>query len=885
MRTASSRSVDKQRQTQPPPLKRSSSSRSTKLSNSNNVTNEIKPDATTGESSLTRQFNDSANTIPRSDSTSDALLPLTHLPSPPRRSRAAVLDSLVKNNKKIITRATSSTLAGKGKTTPAAPLTRNSDPLKSSTESPTKDQLSKKKVTASATTKPTSSSSSSKSTQLKPKEYVIRTVLESLGEKKSANSFTQSSKRSSARLVQKELPQLPGVKVNKSIDHGGNGIEHAVATTSIKLEVVRQETSALKDEDNKYTQENKLPLAHMADEPISAHNNNSISNTNSSPFLPESDDSTFSSDPISTIDPGNRGHSYQQRLQRLKKAATFSSHTKTTSIPSSSSSAKPTAALRIHHSNPFWPETTLPDHPLRKSMILNRKRSPPEDDALTPTQAAEDNRHEGWQNSKVDGGDDSYDALDAKVGSGGLAPSAFNLLASEKDFSSPSVVSVRKKARHNSTVTSPSSKTKKTGSSDLFSDNEDDDDDHDLPRSPMRIRRRRSSTHSNASAKSPSGSSPLKMKAPFSGLFSDDEDDDAKGGSQTFVIKKNTRTLSSHSMPSGAMMAMMPPPTTPTRSTTVSTTMLRPPTSIATTAVTTESSRMENESEAGFGAQGTTATNLDADKHDDKEFVSSASFPGASPPLLPMTSLQIPSSQATFKIFRRSQTMISKRGEFMTTLETHSHYNATSAEFSHSASRKSRHQSSNQNQTGTASSSSASYSTTEVSKVAPFALPSYMPNPTVEECQALPRSDFRPKPHDTTPRVSPQTVVDVLEGKFKDRFDEIFVIDCRFPYEFEGGHIRGAVNVNTPDELEKLLLRPARTDKRVLLIFHCEFSCERGPRMARHLRNQDRFANVEHYPALFYPEVYVMQNGYSAFFKNHKDYCWPVAYVPMLSKD
>lgn len=74
-------------------------------------------------------------------------------------------------------------------------------------------------------------------------------------------------------------------------------------------------------------------------------------------------------------------------------------------------------------------------------------------------------------------------------------------------------------------------------------------------------------------------------------------------------------------------------------------------------------------------------------------------------------------------------------------------------------------------------------------------------------------------------------VVDVLEGKFKDRFDEIFLIDCRFPYEFEGGHIRSAINVNTPDELEKLLLQPAITDKRVLLIFHCEFSCERGPRM------------------------------------------------------
>ncbi|ORZ08848.1 Rhodanese-like domain-containing protein, partial [Lobosporangium transversale] len=114
---------------------------------------------------------------------------------------------------------------------------------------------------------------------------------------------------------------------------------------------------------------------------------------------------------------------------------------------------------------------------------------------------------------------------------------------------------------------------------------------------------------------------------------------------------------------------------------------------------------------------------------------------------------------------------------------------------------------------------------------------------------------------------------DVLDGKYKDKYDLLYIVDCRFPYEFEGGHIKSAVNVNTTDKLEELLLQPAITDKRVLLIFHCEFSCERGPRMARHLRNQDREANAMHYPAVFYPEVYVMQGGYSGFFKENKSYC------------
>lgn len=71
----------------------------------------------------------------------------------------------------------------------------------------------------------------------------------------------------------------------------------------------------------------------------------------------------------------------------------------------------------------------------------------------------------------------------------------------------------------------------------------------------------------------------------------------------------------------------------------------------------------------------------------------------------------------------------------------------------------------------------------------------------------------------------------MLEGRYRDKYDELFIIDCRFPYEFEGGHIKSAVNINTTDKLEELLFKPAITDKKALLVFHCEFSSERGPRM------------------------------------------------------
>lgn len=61
----------------------------------------------------------------------------------------------------------------------------------------------------------------------------------------------------------------------------------------------------------------------------------------------------------------------------------------------------------------------------------------------------------------------------------------------------------------------------------------------------------------------------------------------------------------------------------------------------------------------------------------------------------------------------------------------------------------------------------------------------------------------------------------------------------RYPYEYEGGHIRGAINIFTKEQLlqdyteNKLGTKSSKTDivcgKRNVLIFHCEFSSERGP--------------------------------------------------------
>lgn len=135
-------------------------------------------------------------------------------------------------------------------------------------------------------------------------------------------------------------------------------------------------------------------------------------------------------------------------------------------------------------------------------------------------------------------------------------------------------------------------------------------------------------------------------------------------------------------------------------------------------------------------------------------------------------------------------------------------------------------------------------------------------------------------PSDSIPRITRETMLDVLDGKYSEHFDQKMVIDCRFEYEYEGGHIDTAVNYNSKELLGSQLFQTPMQG-RTLLIFHCEYSAHRAPLMARHVRSEDRTANAEHYPRLTYPEVYILDGGYSGFFEAHRDRCYPPNYVEM----
>ncbi|XP_046584446.1 M-phase inducer phosphatase 1-like [Haliotis rubra] len=76
--------------------------------------------------------------------------------------------------------------------------------------------------------------------------------------------------------------------------------------------------------------------------------------------------------------------------------------------------------------------------------------------------------------------------------------------------------------------------------------------------------------------------------------------------------------------------------------------------------------------------------------------------------------------------------------------------------------------------------------------------------------------------------VTPSTVQLLMKGRFPE-ISEYQIVDCRYPYEFEGGHIQGAANIYTEKGISELIKRPA--SQPTVLIFHCEFSSERGPKM------------------------------------------------------
>jgi len=197
--------------------------------------------------------------------------------------------------------------------------------------------------------------------------------------------------------------------------------------------------------------------------------------------------------------------------------------------------------------------------------------------------------------------------------------------------------------------------------------------------------------------------------------------------------------------------------------------------------------------------------------------------------------------------------------------------------------------------------------------------------------------------HQDLPSIDCHTLADVLKGAYAHKIDCVRIVDARYKYEYDGGHIRGAENWGHWEEeafwaeflppgtgpKRRRNQKPRAEDggaedsahfdeedvdmpsegnsspsaatggagtldasgnegkeypnraKREIIIFHCEFSSARGPALMRDLRSRDREVNKPTYPNLYHPETYLLHEGYKVFWENYPDLCTPRAYQPM----
>jgi M-phase inducer tyrosine phosphatase len=117
---------------------------------------------------------------------------------------------------------------------------------------------------------------------------------------------------------------------------------------------------------------------------------------------------------------------------------------------------------------------------------------------------------------------------------------------------------------------------------------------------------------------------------------------------------------------------------------------------------------------------------------------------------------------------------------------------------------------------------------------------------------------------------------DLMTNYRQHGFDNLIIMDARFEYEFQGGHIKASWNVCGIVEMQKLYAEFC--DCHSCVVFHCEFSTDRGPYLMGLFRAYDRELN--RYPNLSYPDVFLLEGGYKKFYEDCPDLCIG-GYVPM----
>ncbi|KAG9396902.1 M-phase inducer phosphatase [Carpediemonas membranifera] len=156
---------------------------------------------------------------------------------------------------------------------------------------------------------------------------------------------------------------------------------------------------------------------------------------------------------------------------------------------------------------------------------------------------------------------------------------------------------------------------------------------------------------------------------------------------------------------------------------------------------------------------------------------------------------------------------------------------------------------------------------------------------------AKPLLDVLPPKHaflDTVWRVTPDIVARLINAglHLTDGFD---IIDCRNDYEYDGGHIIGAIPCPTLGHAIETLFPDGQrcTPSNRCIILHCEFSEVRAPRRFQELCTHDQQVAASSFDddiTCYYPQMYVLDGGYSQFHRRFPRLCQG-GYVPCSDRD
>ena len=122
----------------------------------------------------------------------------------------------------------------------------------------------------------------------------------------------------------------------------------------------------------------------------------------------------------------------------------------------------------------------------------------------------------------------------------------------------------------------------------------------------------------------------------------------------------------------------------------------------------------------------------------------------------------------------------------------------------------------------------------------------------------------------------------------------LLVADGRLAFEYDAGHVRGAVNITVSatrgtirEQILRLVERAHAERQKYFVLVYCEFSSARGPRLGNALRTVERDYLAHHRPGAdgafdahtCFPHIYAIHGGYKQFHARHRDLCVPAGYV------